>query len=325
MAPSPPLAVMLALTVRSSAAVLPSAASVISPPPLSSTGEFTVSGLEAVTTISPPAAWLVTPLSESTFVMNKAPVLSIRMSPDVVLIAARLVTVVSRALPEPIPAAARKATEPAVMSMPPPASVTPPLIAVTRTRPGVFKLLTAAFCPAVTLIVLDDWMPLPPTCTVPPVDVTETAPEPPLLLIPPAAIDTLPLAESATVPVVTKLPLTPIVSTSLSPPIVTLPAPALNEPVTFTASVLPPPLTNKFAPKAASALASEIVSAPEPPLRVSEPLGTANVVFSNVLPVSCMLPAVAWLASVASGLPPAGRLKMMSVALPLLVSGSSPV
>jgi hypothetical protein len=54
-------------------------------------------------------------------------------------------------------------------------------------------------------------------------------------------------------------------------------------------------------------------------------IGASNVVSSNVLPVNCIMPAVVWLASVASGLAVSGKLKMTSSAVPVLLIGSRPV
>ena len=89
--PFPPEAVTFAFRVRSSAAVLPEAVSVILPPPVFCTVWLTVSGLPATIWTFPPAAETALVESEPTVVRASAPVF-VMLIPAVAVCAARFET-----------------------------------------------------------------------------------------------------------------------------------------------------------------------------------------------------------------------------------------
>ena len=165
--PLPPLAVTFALTVRSSVALVPAAVSVTLPPPELTTASFTITGLLADTTMSPPVA-------ETPTVPPMPPIVSApafeTCTPPLLPSTSRLVTVVSSGLPDvPAPVCESATRLLAVTSFVVPAS--PSVMAPVR------AVSVTAFEPATSSVTAIE----PPTIVIGSVNVellTSTAPEP---------------------------------------------------------------------------------------------------------------------------------------------------
>ena len=174
-APFPPVAVTLALIVRSSAPALPSAASVMLPPELLTIAELTVSGLAAVIMMLLAALLVVTPESVLTVVMSSPPVLSTSMLP-VADIAARVAIVVSSASLAPIPvcASARRPESPAAILFVPalPSTMAAPEIRVTSASATVPSVVSK---PLRVMLFIPPEVMLIAAAVLPPASILETA------------------------------------------------------------------------------------------------------------------------------------------------------